>query len=206
MNDKEVKQPYCWYGERLVWREDQTSHNIPLCQSCIQNKALTCFPGGSAGKESACNAGDLGSIPGLGRSPGEGMDYPLQYSGLENSMDCIVNGVAKSRTQLSKFHFHFDSSIPWCLREMRKLQKKSLKLANVVPEVDARSHLCNIKCKVKQKRWCSCCSVALCDSMDHSMPGFSVLHHLPELCHPLLLLPSIFPSIRVFSELALHIR
>ena len=46
------------------------------------------FPCGSAGKESACNAGDLGSIPGLGRSPGEGKGYPLQYSGLENSMDC----------------------------------------------------------------------------------------------------------------------
>ena len=48
------------------------------------------FPGGSAGKESACNAGDLGSIPGLGRCPGEGNGYPLQYSGLENSMDCII--------------------------------------------------------------------------------------------------------------------
>ena len=47
------------------------------------------FPCGSAGKESACNAGDLGLIPGLGRSPGEGKDYPLQYSGLENSVDCI---------------------------------------------------------------------------------------------------------------------
>jgi len=45
------------------------------------------FPGGSAGKESACNAGDLSLIPGLGRSPGEGKGYPLQYSGLENSMD-----------------------------------------------------------------------------------------------------------------------
>ena len=44
------------------------------------------FPGGSAGKESACNAGDLGSIPGLGRSPGEGKGHPLQYPGLENSM------------------------------------------------------------------------------------------------------------------------
>ena len=62
------------------------------------------FPGGSAGKESACNAGDLGSIPGLGRSPGEWKGYPLQYSGLENSMDCIVHGVAKSQTQLSDFH------------------------------------------------------------------------------------------------------
>ena len=61
---------------------------------------------GSAGKESACNAGDLGWIPGLGRSPGEGNRYPRQYSSLENSMDCIVHGVAKSQTQLSDFHFH----------------------------------------------------------------------------------------------------
>ena len=64
------------------------------------------MPGGSAGKESACKAGDLGSISELGRSPGEGKGYPLQYSGLENSMDC-VHGVAKSQTQLSNFHFHF---------------------------------------------------------------------------------------------------
>ena len=56
------------------------------------------FPGGSVGKESTYKAGDLGSIPGLGRSPGEGIGYPLQYSGLENSMDRRVDGVAKSRT------------------------------------------------------------------------------------------------------------
>ena len=61
------------------------------------------FPGGSAGKESTCNAGNLGSIPGLGRSPGEGNSYPLQYSGLENSTDCIVHGVTKSQTRLSNF-------------------------------------------------------------------------------------------------------
>ena len=59
------------------------------------------FPCGSAGKESARNAGDLGSIPGLGRSPGEGKGYPLQYSGLENSMDSVVHGVTNSRTRLS---------------------------------------------------------------------------------------------------------
>ena len=64
------------------------------------------FPGGSAGEESACNVGDLGSIPGLGRSPGEGNGYLLQYSGLENAMDCIVHGVTKSGTWLSSFHFH----------------------------------------------------------------------------------------------------
>ena len=54
------------------------------------------FSWGSAGKEYSCIAGNLGSIPGLGRSPGEGKGYPLQYSGLQNSMDCIAHGVAKS--------------------------------------------------------------------------------------------------------------
>ena len=63
------------------------------------------FPRGSAGKESACYAGDLGSIPGLGRSCGEGKGYTFQYSGLENSMDYTVHGVVKSQTQLNGFHF-----------------------------------------------------------------------------------------------------
>ena len=56
------------------------------------------FPGGLDGKESICNAGDPGWIPGLGRSPGEAIGHPLQYSGLENSMNCIVHGVTKSQT------------------------------------------------------------------------------------------------------------
>ena len=56
------------------------------------------FPCSTAGKESACNEGDPGLIPGLGRSPGEGKGYPLQYSGLENSMDSTVHGVAKNWT------------------------------------------------------------------------------------------------------------
>ena len=64
------------------------------------------FPGGSDSNESACNVGDLGSIPGLGRSPGEEKGYPLHYSCLENSMErgawqVTVQGVAKSQTQLS---------------------------------------------------------------------------------------------------------
>ena len=68
------------------------------------------FPSGSASKEFACNAGDLDSIPGLGRSPGEGNSYPLQYSGLENPMDrgpwrATVLGVTKSWTQLTTFTF-----------------------------------------------------------------------------------------------------
>ena len=58
----------------------------------LKDMSNSCFPCGSAGKESVCNVGDLGSIPGLGRSPGEGKGYPLEYSGLENSMDCISIG------------------------------------------------------------------------------------------------------------------
>ena len=81
---------------KICWRRDR-----------LPTPVFLGFPGGSAGKESACNVEDLGSIPGLGRSPGEGKGYPLQYSGLENSMDCVVYGVAKSRAQLSDFHFHF---------------------------------------------------------------------------------------------------
>ena len=63
------------------------------------------FPTSSAGKESACSGGDLGSNPGLGRSPGDGKRHPLQYSDLENPMDYIVHGVTKSQTQLSDFRF-----------------------------------------------------------------------------------------------------
>ena len=69
------------------------------------------LPCSSVGRESACNVGDLGSIPGLGRSPGEGKRYPLQYSGLENSMDCIVHGIEKSQTRLNDFHFHLGASL-----------------------------------------------------------------------------------------------
>ena len=65
------------------------------------------FLGDTVVKNLPGNARDMGSIPGLGRSPGEGNGYPLQYSGLENSMDYIVHGVAKTQTRLSDFHFHF---------------------------------------------------------------------------------------------------
>ena len=58
-----------------------------------------------SGKESSCNAGDPSSIPGSGRSTGEGIGYLLQYSCLEYSMDGMVHGVAKSQTRLSNFHF-----------------------------------------------------------------------------------------------------
>ena len=69
----------------------------PICV-CAYIYACMGFPGSSAGKESPCNAGDPSSIPGPGRSAGEGLGNPLQYPSLENSMDYIVHGVAKSRT------------------------------------------------------------------------------------------------------------
>ena len=82
----------------------------PLDRDRLPTPVFLGFPGGSVGKESICNAGDLSSIPGLGRSFGEGTGYPLQYCGLENSMDCIVHGVAKGWTQLNDFYFPFKSS------------------------------------------------------------------------------------------------
>ena len=81
---------------KILWRRDR-----------LPTPVFLRFPYDSDGKESTCNAGDLGLTPGLGRSPGEGKGYPLQYSGLENFMDCIIHGVAKSQTQPSDFHFHF---------------------------------------------------------------------------------------------------
>ena len=69
-------------------RPNHSNHELPkLARPPLSFR----YPCGSAGKESICNAGDLASIPGLGRSPGEGKGYPLQYSGLENCMDCIVH-------------------------------------------------------------------------------------------------------------------
>ena len=81
-----------WVG-KIRWRRNR-----------LPTSAFLGFPCGSSGKEFSCSVGDLGSIPGLGRSPGERKGYPLQYSGLENSMDSIVHGVAKSLTRLSAFH------------------------------------------------------------------------------------------------------
>ena len=84
---------------------EQIRHrNKKLSFECHKDFSVISFPCGSAGKESACNARDLGSITGLGRSPGEGKGYPLQDSGLENSIDCVVYGVAKSRTWLRYSH------------------------------------------------------------------------------------------------------
>ena len=93
---------------KIHWRRDR-----------LPTPVFLGFPCGSAGKESTCNAGDLGSIPGLGRCPGEGNNYPLHYSGLENSMDCIVHGVSKRQTWLSDFHFTCQS---WTLLYFKLLK------------------------------------------------------------------------------------
>ena len=85
----------------MQWR-----HIIIHVLSWGTHSSILGLPCGSAGKQSTCNVGDLGSIPGLGRFPGEGNGYPLHYYSLENSMDCIVHGVAKSWTWLGNFHFH----------------------------------------------------------------------------------------------------
>ena len=80
-----------WFNScvrKIRWRKDR-----------LLTPVFLGFPCGSAGKESSHNVGDLGSIPGLGRFPGEGKSYPLQYSGLENSMVCIVHGFAKSQAR-----------------------------------------------------------------------------------------------------------
>ena len=85
----------------LQWRRSQFDSRVgKICwrRDRLPTSVFLGFPCGLAGKESTFNAGALGSIPGLGRSPGEGRGYPLQYSDLENSMNCIVHGVTKSQT------------------------------------------------------------------------------------------------------------
>ena len=93
------KLSFCFFFFLLLFRSFLA--DIPITWTLH----FGCCP--TAGKESACIAGDLGSVPELGRSPGEGKSYPLQYSALENSMDFffIVYGVTKSHTWLSDFHF-----------------------------------------------------------------------------------------------------
>ena len=113
---------YSWVGKICSRREKATHSNIRawktpqtvypwVCKEADRTKWISLsvlgFPCGSAGKETTCKMGDLGLIPGLGRSPGKGKGYPLQYSGLENHTGCIIHGDTKSRRGLSDFHFHF---------------------------------------------------------------------------------------------------
>ena len=121
----------------MKWEKLMFEVPIYCCCSVAESYPTLCdhmdyimraFPCGSAGKESVRNAEDLGSIPGLGRSPGEGKGYRLQYSGLENSMDCIVHGVTKSQARLSNFHFTTacqsspSSAISWNLLEFMSIE------------------------------------------------------------------------------------
>ena len=101
------------------------------------------FPGSSAGKESACNAGDLGLIPGLVRYPREGKGYPPQYSGLENSMASIVHGVAKNHTQLSDFHF---TSKYWYMLQSGGTLRYHAKWKKSVTEDYILYNSTNVKC------------------------------------------------------------
>ena len=79
--------PFLFLDREIHWRRDRLSTPVFLG-----------FPCDLVGKESTCNAQDMGSIPGLRRSPGEGKGYPLQYSGLKNCVNYTVHGVTKSRT------------------------------------------------------------------------------------------------------------
>ena len=93
----------------------------------IKDQPILGFPDRSVGKESAYNAGDLGLIPGLGRSPEEGKGYPLQYFGLENSMDCIVHRVAESHDWVTST-FQYANSLQEELRPLLSLSLNSIQI------------------------------------------------------------------------------
>ena len=112
----------CWTG-RVTWSSDL------IHSSC-----------GSAGKESAHNVGDLGSIPGLGKSPGEGKGYPLQYSGLKNSVDCIVHGITKSLTCQSDFHFSFTQYLLTAYNVTDKGGKSWIKKTAILMEIGSQKY------------------------------------------------------------------
>ena len=148
------------------------------------------IPGGSAGKESICNAGDLGSIPRLGRSAGEGRGYPLQYSGLENSTDCTVHGGHKELDTTEQLHFHFS--------EIYIGQAGVRHLDVVVSQL--LSHV-----QLFANPWTTACQASRALTISLSLLKlisieFVMLSNHLILCHPLLLLSSIFASIRVFSN------
>ena len=112
MNKIFDKSRYWVKNKFIQQRKISFLHDFLICSKAIFQER---FPRWLSGNEFACNVGHLGLIPGLGRSPGEGKGYPLQYSGLENSMDCIVHGVAKSQTGLRNFLFFFFWVVNTCL-------------------------------------------------------------------------------------------
>ena len=125
------------------------------------------FPGSSAGKESACNAGDLDLIPRLGRSPGERKGYPFQYSDLENSMDYTV---AKSQTQLRDFQFQLNILSTKSLTKNLITKYFTKMVKSSFPGYPKMQYLYKTtvkKVKVAQSH------LTLCHPMGHSPPGFS---------------------------------
>ena len=132
------------------------------------------FPCGSTGKEYAYKVGDLGSIPGLGRSP------PLQYSGLENSMDCIVDGVAKSRTRLSDFHFHRENNSG--RRRDFPLRYKTIKQTKTTGLLHTVSQLKQSKCESGKKKTKPYSGLLTANQVNVS--SFLIRSSLPSnLCH-----------------------
>ena len=122
------------------------------------------FSGGSAGRESTCTVGDLDSIPGLGRSPGEGKGYPLQYSGLENSMNCIVHGVRHNGGTFARLVLERENSVP----------------SGTCPSsVSSWSRPCMPAFRSDQIRSVAQLCPTLCDPMNSSTPGLPVHHQTP---------------------------
>ena len=148
------------------------------------------FPGSSAGKESSCNVGDLGLIPELGRSPGDGNGYPFQYSGMENSMDCIVHGVCRVRHNWVTFTSLAALTLCCCCYCCLVAKMCPIPCYPVDCNMPGFSVLCYLLSLLK---------LTLIKSV--------MLSKYFILCFPLPLFPSIFPSLRVFSsELGLCIR
>ena len=125
------------------------------------------------GKEFTWNVGDLGSIPGLGRSSGEGNSYPLQYSGLENSMDCIVHGVTNSQTQLSNFHREaWRAAVQWVAKSWTRPSDRTTAIYEVdfctrkIPEHGNKNILqsLNFKHKVLLRKKKKCAEIKISES------------------------------------------
>ena len=129
------------------------------------------FPGGSDGKESACSVEDLGLIPRLGRSPGEGNSYPLQYSGLEHSMDHIVHGVSKSRTWLRDFDF-------WLIQECEAYLETGLLKSGHITVV----HFC--QSPTYEPSSCELLKIGMCYYPDITAPFFKRVDRIESSKEP----------------------